>query len=181
MHARPNRARLVAPRNRCTSQCLRFVGTQRPYRGRLVALLRIRCTSQGLQIQAIYPLRSLIPARCAAQVDSDVTGAAGPRVGTHLPATAAVLSNLRLSDKEFTYSVTRGLILDVSLTGLVFSVDAARNAAAYGEFASPAAVLEGGVQPPAAAQELYTSLDRAMKEFYEEEQAGRAAGHAHTD
>lgn len=38
-------------------------------------------------------------------------------MGAHLPATAANVSNLRLSDKTFTYSITKGAILDVSLTG----------------------------------------------------------------
>lgn len=38
-------------------------------------------------------------------------------MGAHLPATAANVSNLKLSDKTFTYSITKGAILDVSLTG----------------------------------------------------------------
>jgi hypothetical protein len=44
-------------------------------------------------------------------------GAAGDALGAHLPATAANVSNMGLSDKTFTYSITRGAILDVSLTG----------------------------------------------------------------
>ncbi len=44
-------------------------------------------------------------------------GAAGGAVGAHLPATAANVSNMKLSDKTFAYSITKGAILDVSLTG----------------------------------------------------------------
>ena len=35
------------------------------------------------------------------------TGAAGSSLATHLPATAANLSNLNLSDKTFSFSVAR--------------------------------------------------------------------------
>lgn len=38
-------------------------------------------------------------------------------MGAHLPATAANVSNMKLSDKTFAYSITKGAILDVSLTG----------------------------------------------------------------
>jgi lipid-binding SYLF domain-containing protein len=59
-------------------------------------------------------------------VDTDITGAAGGSVGAHLPATAANMSNLRLSDKTFTYSITKGAILDVSLTGSTLRLCSAR-------------------------------------------------------
>ena len=60
-----------------------------------------------------------VQAFCKSQwsVDTDITGAAGGAVGAHLPATAANVSNMGLSDKSFTYSITKGAILDVSLTG----------------------------------------------------------------
>ena len=52
-------------------------------------------------------------------------------MGAHLPATAANMSNMKLSDKTFTYSITKGAILDVSLTGgWVAAMDAAAVAAA---------------------------------------------------
>jgi lipid-binding SYLF domain-containing protein len=108
------------------------------------------------------------------ELDSDVTGAAFS-AAAHLPATAANLSHLALSDKEFTYSIASGVMVDVSLTGLVFSVDAARNKSAYGAFASPAAVLEGGVRPPGAMAELYAALDRAMQ-AHDVEEGGEGAG-----
>ena len=38
-------------------------------------------------------------------------------MGAHLPATAANVSNMSLSDKTFAYSLTKGAIIDISLTG----------------------------------------------------------------
>ena len=63
---------------------------------------------------AAQPARGAHPAAAPCRRPA---GAAGPAVGAHLPATAANVSNMRLSDKTFTYSITKGAILDVSLTG----------------------------------------------------------------
>jgi len=106
------------------------------------------------------------------EVDTDLTGAAGPTAAsTHLPATAAVLTDNKLSSREFTYSLASGVMVDVSLTGLAYSVDSSRNEKFYGDFASPAAILEGGMQPPAPMQELYAALDGVLKDLYEEQTA----------
>jgi lipid-binding SYLF domain-containing protein len=107
------------------------------------------------------------------EVDTDVTGAAGSSAATHLPATAANLSDIKLTEREFTYSVTKGVIIDVSLTGLAYSVDADRNGTIYGTFASPAAVLEGGVRSPPVMEELYSLIDRIIKDDYSEAAAAR--------
>lgn len=107
------------------------------------------------------------------EVDTDVTGAAGSGAATHLPATAANLSDIKLTEREFTYSVTKGVIVDVSLTGLAYSVDGDRNGALYGNFVSPAAVLEGGIRSPAVMEELYSLIDRIIKDDYSEMAAAR--------
>jgi len=103
------------------------------------------------------------------EVDTDVTAAAGPSAGASLPATAVNISNYELSDREFTYSIAQGALVDVSLNGIAYTVDAAKNEAAYGTLTSPSAILEGGVEPPAGTSELYLALDKAMKEFYLEQ------------
>jgi lipid-binding SYLF domain-containing protein len=81
-----------------------------------------------------------------------------------MQATAANLSDMKLTEKEFTYSLAKGVIVDVSLTGLKYSVDVNRNTAIYGSFVSPAAILEGGMRPPAVMDELYAAIDMAIKE-----------------
>ncbi|KAG7668386.1 hypothetical protein Ndes2526B_g00894 [Nannochloris sp. 'desiccata'] len=103
------------------------------------------------------------------ELDTDVTAAAGAAAGASLPATALNISHSELSDREFTYSLAQGALVDVSLNGVAYTVDTARNEAAYGTLASPAAILEGGVHPPAGMLDLYQALDNAMKEFYLEQ------------
>lgn len=98
-------------------------------------------------------------------IDADVTGAAGSSIGTHLPATAANLSHVQLSDKTFTFSVCKGVMVDVSITGLHFDVDEKLNEAFYG-IASPAAVLDGTVDHPPPFQELYEVLDKILTDYY---------------
>jgi lipid-binding SYLF domain-containing protein len=101
------------------------------------------------------------------ELDTDVTAAAGASAGTSLPATAVNISHTELSDREFTYSLAQGgVLVDVSLNGVAYTVDNARNEAMYGIMTSPAAILEGGVHPPAVMSELYGAIDSAMKEFY---------------
>lgn len=110
------------------------------------------------------------------ELDTDVTAAAGTAAGASLPATALNISHYELSDREFTYSLAQGAIVDISLNGVAYTVDNARNEAAYGSMASPAAILEGGVQPPSAMSELSQVLDSAMKEFYlEQSEPGSSA------
>jgi lipid-binding SYLF domain-containing protein len=103
------------------------------------------------------------------EFDTEVTGAAGSAAGASLPATAVKISHNSLTDKEFTYALAEGALVDVSLNGVVYTVDDARNEAVYGQMASPAAILEGGVQAPAAMSPLYAAIDQAMKEFYLEQ------------
>ncbi|PSC74547.1 SH3 domain-containing [Micractinium conductrix] len=100
-------------------------------------------------------------------VDTDITGAAGGAMGAHLPATAANMSNMKLSDKTFTYSITKGAILDVSLTGLNYATDPAMNKSFYGNKVTPQAILDGGLEPPEPMRELYAVLDKVLNEYYE--------------
>ncbi|EFN55670.1 hypothetical protein CHLNCDRAFT_133895 [Chlorella variabilis] len=100
-------------------------------------------------------------------VDTDLTGAAGGAVGAHLPATAANMSNMRVSDKTFTYSITKGVILDVSMTGLNYATDPAMNRGFYGGNASPQSILDGATEPPEPMQELYAVLDKVLNEYYD--------------
>lgn len=105
-------------------------------------------------------------------VDTDITGAAGGAMGAHLPATAANMSNMRLSDKTFTYSITKGAILDVSLTGLNYATDPVMNNSFYGNNGvTPQSILDGAVEPPEPMQELYTALDKVLNEYYEGQMA----------
>lgn len=100
-------------------------------------------------------------------VDTDITGAAGGAVGAHLPATAANVSNMKLSDKTFAYSITKGAILDVSLTGLNYATDPAMNKAFYGNRGvTPQSILDGAVEPPEPMGELYAALDKVLNEYY---------------
>ena len=111
------------------------------------------------------------------ELDTDVTAAAGASAGASLPATAVNISHYELSDREFTYSVTQGgALVDISLNGVAYSVDTARNEAAYGQMVSPAAILEGGVHPPTAMSGVYDALDAVIKEFYlEQAEQGKSA------
>lgn len=97
------------------------------------------------------------------EINTDLTAAAGRVAGMHLPATAANLSGTTaLSEEEFTYSIADGVMIDISLTGMAFSVDTTRNTAIYGEFASPAAIVNGGLMPPQEMYSLYKSIDDAI-------------------
>lgn len=98
-------------------------------------------------------------------LDTDITGAAGSSVAAHLPATAVNLSNPSLSDKSFSFSVAHGAIVDISLTGLHYSVHDKMNAAFY-DGASPQSVLDGGVEAPPAFREVYDALDKALETYY---------------
>lgn len=109
------------------------------------------------------------------ELDTDITGAAGSQAATHLPATAANLSDYKLTDKTFTYSITKGVMVDVSLTGMGYTVDSDKNAAMFGEFVSPQAILDGGVQAPEEMKTLYETLDRVLNEFYAAEGSKVAA------
>ena len=99
------------------------------------------------------------------EVDTDINAAAGGAAAASLPATAVNLSDPDLSDKRFTYSVAKGAIVDVSLTGVAYNVDTSRNEAAYGTLVTPATVLEGGVRPPQSMNELYRELDKIIQEY----------------
>ena len=51
-------------------------------------------------------------------------------------------------------------MVDVSLSGLGYTVDARKNSGVYGAEATPARILDGGVAPPPAMQTLYAALDK---------------------
>ncbi|GAB4823420.1 hypothetical protein N2152v2_010466 [Parachlorella kessleri] len=99
-------------------------------------------------------------------LDTDITGALGNQVAAHLPATAANVSNIKLSDKTFTYSIAKGAIVDVSLTGMGYTQDADMNQALYGPSTTSQAILEGGVMAPDGMKELYSALDHALRSYY---------------
>ncbi|EFN58068.1 hypothetical protein CHLNCDRAFT_142340 [Chlorella variabilis] len=67
-----------------------------------------------------------------------------------------------LGDESFIYSVAKGTLVDISYKGLRYTLDESKNRALYGD-ASPADILAGTVQPPAAMQELQGALTSFMK------------------
>lgn len=109
------------------------------------------------------------------ELDTDIGASAGSAAGVALPATAANFSNLNLSDKQFTYSVAKGAMVDVSLSGLGYTVDARKNSGVYGAEATPARILDGGVAPPPAMQTLYAALDKVLSDYYATQQAAVGA------
>lgn len=114
--------------------------------------------------------------RTQVALDTDISAAAGSYAAAHLPATAANLTNIKLSDKTFTYSIAKGAMIDVSLTGMGYTLDTNMNTALYGPGVTPQAVLEGGVEPPEGMKALYEVLDHALKSYYAYvHDAGRSA------
>ena len=103
------------------------------------------------------------------ELETEVTGALGPVMGAHQPATLSNLTEGSLTDKQFSYSVASGVMVDVSLQGLRYAVDSKRNEALYSHLTTPAAILDGGVLPPTAGMdELYAVLDEVIEQHVEE-------------
>lgn len=99
------------------------------------------------------------------QIESDLTGTIGHGLGSHQPATLANVTERNLTDKEFSYSVASGMMVDVSLVGLRLTVDSRRNGILYGNLISPQAILEEEVSPPTEVMnELYDFLNEAINQ-----------------
>jgi len=86
---------------------------------------------------------------------ADASVAAGP-VGR----TANANTDARMTAEILAWSRAKGLFAGISLSGATLRPDMDVNAELYGHKIDNRAVLAGGVQPPAAAQELRTELDR---------------------
>lgn len=68
------------------------------------------------------PTPTFVPIFFWQTLDTDITGAVGTSLGAHLPATAANISDIKLSDKTFTYSICKVWITFSSLVvWLLFS------------------------------------------------------------
>jgi lipid-binding SYLF domain-containing protein len=86
---------------------------------------------------------------------ADASIAAGP-VGR----TANADTDARMTAEILAWSRAKGLFAGISLSGATLRPDTEVNAELYGHKIDNRAVLNGDVQPPAAAQELRTELDR---------------------
>jgi len=86
---------------------------------------------------------------------ADATVAAGP-VGR----TAAADTDVGMSAEILTWSRAKGLFAGISLTGASLRPDEESNGELYGHKIGNREVLNGGIQPPAAAQSLRSELDR---------------------
>jgi lipid-binding SYLF domain-containing protein len=86
---------------------------------------------------------------------ADASIAAGP-VGR----TANADTDARMTAEILAWSRAKGLFAGISLSGATLRPDTEVNAELYGHKIDNRAVLGGDVQPPAAAQELRTELDR---------------------
>jgi len=109
------------------------------------------------------------------ELDSDIGAAAGSKAGVKLPSTAVNLGKASMSGKTFSYSLSKGVMVDLSLTGLKYSVDERRCHAHYGPSISPADIIAGPAAgappPPDMMTELYRVLDHILIEFYKDMQA----------
>jgi len=88
-------------------------------------------------------------------VGGDVSAMAGP-VGR----SAEAQTDATMHAEILSWSRARGLFAGVSLEGSTLRPDKEENAALYGPNATQQEVLTGKVKPPAAAQSLYTALNR---------------------
>lgn len=86
---------------------------------------------------------------------ADASVMAGP-VGR----TAEAETDAQLHAEILSWSRARGLFAGIVLQGSTLRPDKDENAALYGANATQREILEGGVQPPADTQSLYTSLNR---------------------
>jgi lipid-binding SYLF domain-containing protein len=86
---------------------------------------------------------------------ADASIAAGP-VGR----TANADTDARMTAEILAWSRAKGLFAGISLSGATLRPDTEVNAELYGHKIDNRAVLNGDVQPPAAAQELRHELDR---------------------
>lgn len=94
------------------------------------------------------------------ELNTDVGAAAGSEVGLHLPVTA-------VGPETFSYSITKGGMVDVSITGLKYAIDTKKCSACYGSTTTPDGILASHVSAPPQFQELYQALDHALKTYYE--------------
>ncbi|KAJ3130631.1 hypothetical protein HK100_007812 [Physocladia obscura] len=85
--------------------------------------------------------------------------AAGP-IGRNAEASGSVLNLAPI----YSYSVTKGLFVGISLEGSVIIERKETNAAFYRRKVSAKEILSGGVPPPPAAEELYRALNRRTEE-----------------
>jgi lipid-binding SYLF domain-containing protein len=86
---------------------------------------------------------------------ADASVAAGP-VGR----TANADTDVRMTAEILAWSRAKGLFAGISLTGATLRNDSDVNAELYGRKIDNKEVLSGGVEPPSAAQNLRTALDK---------------------
>ncbi|KAJ3076138.1 hypothetical protein HDU98_005557 [Podochytrium sp. JEL0797] len=85
--------------------------------------------------------------------------AAGP-IGRNVEAAGSVLNFAPI----YSYSVTKGLFVGISLEGSVIMERKDTNAAFYRRKVTAKEILSGGVPPPPAAEELYRALNRRTEQ-----------------
>lgn len=68
------------------------------------------------------------------------------------------VKDLDLGMDSFTYSVSKGLMMDYSFKGMRYRLDDALNKAVYGEACTPKDILEGKVTVPDAIKPLHNAL-----------------------
>jgi lipid-binding SYLF domain-containing protein len=95
------------------------------------------------------------------ELGAGATGAFGA-AGEHVPASAMSVVENRLITPESTFSVASGVMLNASLSGILFDLYADRNQTWYGNV-SPHSVLDGTIPPPQPLTKLYGALDDGIK------------------
>lgn len=94
-------------------------------------------------------------------LDSHLTLAAGSKLSADASETALDIRNPGNSFKRFSFSVSRGVMVDASWNGAGFSVKDDQVQQLFGEGVTREDVLSGKVPSPPAMTQLYGSLNRA--------------------
>lgn len=98
--------------------------------------------------------------RTQVTIDSDVSTTLGDTVSVNLPGHGLNLSELDQSIHACTFSISKGAMVDISLSGMNYSVDVSTNVDVYGMEFTPEAVLGGQFRPPSEMNELYSTLEK---------------------
>ncbi|MGB6947318.1 MAG: lipid-binding SYLF domain-containing protein [Bryobacteraceae bacterium] len=92
--------------------------------------------------------------------DKFTLGASAGAMAGPVGRTAQAETDAQLHAEILSYSRSRGLFAGVDLSGATLRPDREDNRALYGPSVTQREILTGGVRPPAAANQLYSELDR---------------------
>ncbi|MGH9481620.1 MAG: lipid-binding SYLF domain-containing protein, partial [Terriglobales bacterium] len=113
---------------------------------------------QSVDLIMVFGNRSQLDSMLSSKfrMGASASAAAGP-IGRH----ALAATDARLNAAILVYARSRGAFIGINLNGAVVQPDTTGNAAMYGDSASTARILNGGVPTPPEAKTLIGELDKS--------------------